>query len=235
MTEKKFRFKKNSTPLNSLHNIEVRDDGEANWLISYADLMTLLFAFFVLLTAFSTPSSDKFEKLREATAKSMGGTYTKPFNELSDELKTVLSEMNISSSVKIENLTEGLILTASTTRFFASASDKLDPEAEEILIQLAEILKKKAGGFKIIVEGHTDDVPINRNGFTTNWDLSLSRASQVVKLFEKHGIAHESLRPVGLSDIEPRQKTDGLSGEALTRARELNRRIVIKIIKNLAK
>ena len=214
---------------------EYQDDGEGNWLISYADMMTLLFGFFVLLTVFSTPDSDKFEKLREQTAKSMGGSYVRPFNELSDELKKVLNEMNITNTVKIENLTEGLVLTASTTRFFPSASAKLYNEAEAVLMQLGDILKKKASGFKIVVEGHTDDVPISTNRYESNWELSLHRASEVVRLFERAGIAHEVLRPVGMSDIEPLVQVENLSGENLTMAREKNRRIVIKIIKSMVK
>ncbi len=211
------------------------DDGDGNWLVSYADMMTLLFGFFVLLTIFSTPDSYKFEKLKQYTAKSMGGSYVVPFNELSNELKEVLNEMSISNSIRIENLTEGLILTASTTRFFSSASAKLYVEAEEILKQLANILKKKAVGFKIVVEGHTDDVPISTTKYASNWELSLLRASEVVRLFESHGIPHEALRPIGMSDIEPLIPIENLSGKELYRAREKNRRIVIKIIKTLVK
>ena len=56
-------------------------ESEENWLISYADLMTLLWGFFVIISAFSVPSKDLIEKLKQETAESMGGEYVQPFNE----------------------------------------------------------------------------------------------------------------------------------------------------------
>jgi chemotaxis protein MotB len=212
------------------------DDGyDDNWLISYADLMTLLFGFFAILTVFSTPNSQKMEQLTRATAKSMGAKYEKPFNQLSNQLQKVLDKQSIKNVIAIENVNEGLILTASSTNFFASASDELHPTAEKILADLGQILNANARGFTIVVEGHTDDVPISTKQFPSNWELSLRRASKVVRLFEKIGIAHASLRPVGLSDIEPLEPTANLSKENLLSARERNRRIVIRVIHNTLK
>lgn len=214
-------------------NHDEHEGGDENWLISYADLMTLLFGFFVLLTVFSTPNSQKMEQLTKETAKSMGSKYVKPFNELSNQLQKVLDKQSIKNIIAIENVHEGLILTASSTNFFASASDELHPDAEKILIDLGKILQANAKGFNLVVEGHTDDVSISTKQFPSNWELSLHRASRVVRLFEKMGISHTALRPVGLSDIEPIVPIANLSPVALTSARERNRRIVIRVIKNM--
>ena len=213
--------------------VEVHDDGEGNWLVSYADMMTLLWGFFVILTIFSTPDASKFEKLKEHTSQAMGGTYERPLNELTDELKDVFNQMNIDQDIRIESLVSGLKLTASSTRFFGSGEASLGVQAKSILENIGKTISQRAAGYKIIIEGHTDDVPISTRKFPSNWELSLRRASEVVRLFEKLGIPHEDLRPVGLSDIEPLEKIESLSGVILKQARAKNRRIVIRVQKQM--
>lgn len=214
---------------------EVKDDGEGNWLVSYGDMMTLLFGFFVILSIFSTPDSEKLEQLREATAKTTGTKYVRPLKELTEDLKKIIKENNMDREIQISNLLDGIKLTASSTSFFDIGSEKLQDDAKKTLTALGHILKDKAEGFKIVVEGHTDDVPIKTIQFPSNWELSLRRSSEVVRLFEGIGIEHGNLRPVGLADIEPQLATTGLQGDALRDARSKNRRIVIRIIKQLAK
>src|SRR3989339_440359 len=222
---KRYEFK--SSP------VEVHDDGEGNWLVSYADMMTLLWGFFVIITIFSTPDASKFEKLKEHTSQAMGGTYQRPLNELTEELEQVFAEMNINQDIRIENLIDGIKLTASSTRFFASGDASLSTESKSILENIGKIFQDRAQGYKIIIEGHTDDVPINTKEFPSNWELSLRRSSEVVRLFENMGIPHADLRPVGLSDIEPMKEIGGLSGDKLRDARAQNRRIVIRIQKQI--
>ena len=64
--EKKAKARKKKTVVKQ--TVVVEDDGEGNWLVSYADMMTLLFGFFVILSAFSTPDTQKMEKLKQATS-----------------------------------------------------------------------------------------------------------------------------------------------------------------------
>ena len=92
-------------------------ESEENWLISYADLMTLLWGFFVIISAFSVPSKDLIEKLKQETAESMGGEYVQPFNELTDELKDVLDQLNLTENAKIVVLSDGVKLTINHNTF----------------------------------------------------------------------------------------------------------------------
>lgn len=208
------------------------EEGEGNWLISYADLMTLLWGFFVIIAAFSTPDPTKFEKLKKKTAESMGGSYLNPFNKLTDQLKDIFKEENI-EHMKVEVLSDGLKITSSSAYFFDIGKAKLHPNASEVLKKLAKVIKSSSQSVIVHIEGHTDDVPINNKEFPSNWDLSLSRASEVVKLFETQGIEHTALRPVGLADVEPELRTENLSGAELEAARSKNRRIVIRLTKVL--
>jgi len=212
-------------------NKSSEDHGDGNWLISYADMMTLLWGFFVILSSISVPSKALIEKLKESTSKSMGGEYQKPFNEVTDELKKALKELNLEKEAQIETLSDGVKVTMKSGRLFESGSSALPAETTKTLTKIGLIIKKQDKSFRILVEGHTDDVPI-KNGLTpSNWELSSNRASNVVRLFESLGINHASLRPIGYADVEPLIPYNSLKQEELARARAQNRRIVIRLEK----
>lgn len=211
------------------------DDGEGNWLISYADLMTLLFGFFVMLSAFSTPDTKKIEQLKQATSESMGGTYEKPFKELSDSIKKFLKEIDLDKEVSVEETFEGVTITSKGTLFFDSGYAELRPQAESLLSHLTSVLVKQAQGFRIVVEGHTDDVPMNSKVYPSNWELSSARASTVVRLLESKGFARKEMRPLGLADTEPLVPNRNELGEAIPQNQAENRRIVIRLQKNINK
>ncbi|OFZ18352.1 MAG: hypothetical protein A2X94_12430 [Bdellovibrionales bacterium GWB1_55_8] len=209
------------------------DDGEGNWLVSYADLMTLLFGLFVMITAFSTPDTKKMEKLKQETAKSMGGEYTRPYEELAQDMKNILADFKLDKEVTIEQTDEGITLISKGTLFFDSGSTDLKPRARELMEKVAEILTQKARGFRVIVEGHTDDVPIVSRMYPSNWDLSSSRASTVVRLLEWKGFPHADMRPVGLADTEPLVPNRDPAGVSLIDNQAQNRRIVVRVQKQL--
>jgi chemotaxis protein MotB len=207
------------------------DDGEGNWLISYADLMTLLWGFFVIISAFSTPNPDKLELMKKKTSESMGGKYIQPYNEITDTLKNVLKELNVDKDVQIETLTDGVKITAQSAKFFEPGKANLTDEAQTVLKRVGEVLALKAKDFIILVEGHTDDVPIHTVAFPSNWELSLRRATEVIHMFEDIGLPHANLRPLGLADVQPAIKPEGLTGDELANARAKNRRIIIRLQK----
>lgn len=205
------------------------DDGEGNWLISYADMMTLLWGFFVIISALSTPDPAKIEKLKESTSESMGGKYEKPYNEITDAITKVLKELNIDKDVQIETLADGIKVTAQSAKFFEPGQAILKEEAQDVMKKIGDVLKGQGKDFIVLIEGHTDDVPIKNAMFGSNWDLSTKRATAVVHIFEELGIDHTDLRPVGLADIQPVVKIEGLEGDALSEARSKNRRVVIRL------
>jgi len=207
------------------------DDGEGNWLVSYADMMTLLVGFFVMITAFSTPDPEKIERLRKETSEAMGGKYVKPLQELTAGLKRVLQETGIESAVTVENTGDGAVLSVRGTLFFDSGSAELKPEAMSVVQNLASVLKSEAEGFRIVVEGHTDDSPIATARFPSNWELSSARAGTVVRMLELSGVTHDDLRPVGLADTAPLMPNRTPAGESITENQARNRRIVIRVQK----
>ena len=209
------------------------DDGEGNWLVSYADMMTLLFGFFVIVSAFSKPDTEKLEKLKKETSKSMGVKYEKPNEALSNSLEVVLKSLNLEKEVEIKNTDEGISIISKGTLFFDSGSTDLKPQANELMSKISDSLANSAKNFKVVVEGHTDDAPIVSDRFPSNWELSASRASTVVRLMESKGFPHEQLRPSGLADTEPVAENLNPDNTPNIDGRAQNRRIVIRVLKQL--
>ena len=230
-----------SPPTRRRHRVKVKehsvvhDDGEGNWLVSYADMMTLLFGFFVILSAFSTPDAGKMEKLKQETSKTMGVKYQNPYQEMTKALADILSESKLSDDVAISETDEGVTIVSKGTLFFDSGSTTLKPKAEELMAKVIDVLVKKAAKFKVTVEGHTDDSPMKSTTIPSNWELSSARASTVVRLFEEKGFPHDRLRPVGLADIEPVAANRDPQGKAIPDNQAQNRRIVIRVLRELPK
>ncbi len=184
-----------------------------------------------MLTAFSKPDASKLEQLKEATAQQMGVKYVKPYEELSKEIKEILKESKLENEVEVRQTAEGIMIVSKGTLFFDSGSVKLKERAHEVTTQIAAALTQRAAtsAFRVTVEGHTDDAPIISKYFPSNWELSASRASTVVRLFESLGFRHSDLRPMGFSDTEPVAKNRDDNGKPISENQSLNRRIVIRI------
>lgn len=213
--------------MNHFKHHEVEEDGESNWLVSYADLMTLLWGFFVIISSLSTPDSSKVEKIKEETSKAMGGTYTHPYNKLTDELKKVIQSLEVEKVVQVEKLVDGVQITLQSTYFFKSAEASILPEAKVLLDQIAKALVPHSKDNLIFIEGHTDDLPIQNIKFKNNWELSTKRATEVLALFLEQGAFEKNLRPVGLSDTSPLENFRSPAEES----RAKNRRVVIRLQK----
>lgn len=213
----------------------VHDDSEGNWLVSYADMMTLLLGFFVMLSAFSVPDASKMEALKKETSESMGGKYTKPFEQLSNSIQQTLQDIQLDKEVSVAQTDEGVTIVSKGTLFFDSGSSTMKESAATLMNKIADVLSKQAKDFRIIVEGHTDDSPIATKEFPSNWELSAVRAGSVVRLLEGKGLSRKNLRPIGLADTEPISPNRDAAGLPIPANQAENRRIVIRVQKQLPK
>ncbi|HEV8331574.1 MAG TPA: flagellar motor protein MotD [Steroidobacteraceae bacterium] len=109
-----------------------------------------------------------------------------------------------------------------TDILFPSGIATLSPPAEQVLTQLAQTLKPFPNSIR--VEGHTDNRPINRGAFPSNWELSSARAASVVHLFTRAGMDPARLAVVGLGENRPVQSN------ATPEGRNANRRVVLVIL-----
>jgi len=207
----------------------VHEDTEGVWLISYADLMTLLMGFFALMTSMSTMDENKFNSMAGEVAEYVGGEVEQPFEDLGSAIKQVIADKNLEDQVKVEIFKTGLVLTFKGTLLFTSGSIQLREGANVLMNGLAEILGDEAGDKKILIEGHTDDVPINRGLVASNWELSGLRANAVARLFENYKFKKEQILTIGLGETRPLVNNRDEAGNAILENQAQNRRVIIKV------
>ena len=216
------------------------------WLVSYADFITLLFAFFVVMFATSQVDTQKVGRFTESFQKAVGidvfpengktmlggnaavaattvngkGQEMLPL-ELED-LRTTL-EKNAQSGeitgVEVIVRRNELVLRLADNVVFDSGNDEIRGTARVVLGRMAADLKPRHVAVR--VEGHTDDRPIKNARFHSNWDLSTARATAVVADFIGAGIEPERLSAAGYAEFHP------LASNATAEGRAQNRRVDI--------
>lgn len=207
------------------------------YLITYADLITLLLGLFILLYTASNLDVQKYEKMVNAIGNVFGGpTQTikvipdseipiaPPLGNLKSDINSLIEKNNYTSSIKLEENSRGVTIHILEDIVFPSGSAELKKSSKIVLQQLAAIIKKLPNDVRI--EGHTDNIPISTSQFPSNWHLSVSRAlSTAYYLMTEQGLDPEKLSIVGYSEYKPLDSNESISGRAT------NRRVDIIIIK----
>jgi chemotaxis protein MotB len=210
---------------------DMHEDGDGNWLVSYADLMTLLVGFFLILQSFSTIDPEKFEQIKRATTMIFGGEYQVPYSELADTLQKEINKAGYGDQVVIKQTDAGVDISFRGALFFDLGSADLKPEALTVLGKIIPVLFTQAKDFHFLIEGHTDDIPIASGIFRNNWELSSMRACRVLGMFEDRGFSRERLKAVGFADTRPVVPNRDSNGAAIPTNQSQNRRVVIKVLK----
>ncbi len=201
------------------------EDREQLWLLSYSDMMTLLFAFFVLLLALSELNPVKLQIISEAMNQALGGAHTRPrvtLAQIQSDLEAIVRDESLETQVEVDRDKHGVALAMKGSSFFASGSTELTGPAIPFLEKIARQINRVP--YQIAIEGHTDDVPIASERFPSNWELSSARAARVVRFLIGHGVSPRRLRAVGYADTIP---VDPEIGNRTAEARACNRRVVI--------
>ncbi len=152
----------------------------------------------------------------EREAAELKSTYQGLVADLESELQK--------GEIEIEQLRSGLRVGVSDEILFRTGSADLDAEGREVLAKVAENIAKL--DYMVDVEGHTDNIPILgplKKKYPTNWELAAARASSVVRLFARRGIAGERLQAISRAEFAPVASNDDADG------RSLNRRIEIRL------
>ncbi|MGH1468764.1 MAG: OmpA/MotB family protein [Bdellovibrionales bacterium] len=206
------------------------EDTEGVWLISYADLMTLLMGFFALMLSMANFDEANFAAAGDAVAEYTGGEVEKPFEEIGESIKDVIAEKNLDQKVKVDITKASLVITFEGTLLFGSGSFNLREQAGSLMSELIKVIGEKAPDKKILIEGHTDNIPINRGVIASNWELSSLRANSVARLFETYNFKKEQILTLGFGETRPlSENTDG-NGNPIKANQEKNRRVVIKVM-----
>lgn len=213
------------------HEEHVSHD-EGPWLISYADLMTLLMGFFALMTSMATFEEEKFAQVGDETAKFFGGKVEQPFEQLGKKLQEVIKEKGIDDKVIVRVKKTEVAMIFEGTLFFDSGSVEIRANAQDTMTKIIQILGQEAAEKRILVEGHTDDVPINQGLIASNWELSSLRAAAVARMFESNQFAREQIITIGYGDTRPfvPQSEGEKAKVANSPGRAQHRRVVLKIM-----
>lgn len=209
--------------------IKKGEEGEGPWLVSYADLMTLLMGFFALVSSMSTPSKENIEKIRESATIAFGGKYEKPYKDLGVALLKVIKDNKLEEQVQVNIDVQGITLTFKGTMFFESGEFIVKPDAVKLMDTLAGVIKSQPKAYKALIEGHTDSVPISAGIIASNWELSGLRAARIAQLFENKGFGRNQLTIIGWGDARPLVPNTDEKGNPIPINMLKNRRVVIRV------
>ena len=229
-------------------------ENHERWLISYADFITLLFAFFVVMYAISAVNIGKYKVFSDALGNAFGGQGSAtPVNtqvqnlpipnpglkrrtellrkekeqmtRLAQDLLSTMAPLVKEGKVRVTQNSRGVSVEINASVLFDPGETKLMPASVEALRAVAALLKNDS--HDVQVEGHTDNQPIANPRYPSNWELSSVRASSVVRLFIDAGVAPTRLTAVGFSSNQPVADND----TPLGRAR--NRRVAVTILSGI--
>src|SRR5580658_73364 len=243
------------------------------WLVSYADFVTLLFAFFVVLYASSQVDKRQVGMLALAiqvafqemgvfqastTQVPIDASKPMPFNiaqaientestaslariashpegglgtgvengdlaKLHAELETILAPEIKRKEIAMHIEPDGLVISLREVGFFESGSAQMKAASQTAFDRIANVLRRR--DYRLRIEGHTDNVPIHTPRFSSNWELSTSRATEIVRLLiVREGFGPERLNASGYAEYHP--AATNLTPEG----RGMNRRVDIVIL-----
>jgi chemotaxis protein MotB len=141
-----------------------------------------------------------------------------------EEFQAMVAEHHLENEVTFNYCLEGLVMRLADHAVYDSGVAELSPEAMPLLAKIGEIIAKT--NYSIRIEGHTDNLPIHTEKFPSNWELSATRAVNVLRyLSEMHQISQERLSAVGFAEYRPLMPNDSVEHRAK------NRRVEIIFIK----
>ena len=257
---------------------EEEHESEERWLLTYADMITLLMTLFMVLFAISSVNTSKLEALSKSLSEALSGKIvtggasiqetgatesteqaapeppippiqptievkssasgTKAavspsaakreedeFQKLKQQIDAYAREHGLEKSLQTDVAHRGLVIRLLTDRvLFASGQAQLQPASDGLLTALARLLVTEVR-HPIVVEGHTDSTPIASAQFPTNWELSTSRATQVVRFFIRHDVSARRLQAAGVAAQRP------LASNKNDVGRSRNRRVEIVLVR----
>lgn len=202
-----------------------------DWLLSYADMITLVMAFFVLLVSMSKIDLSKYEEVQAGMARDIGNRdVTKPLQDLSTELRGKVAGAGVEDSVDIGRDDRGVVLNLASGGMFKPSSAEILPAIRPLLKDIAETLgQKRFTGYQIEIQGHTDDTPVHTPQFASNWELSSARALATLKVLNELGIDTARMKTAAFADNAPRVPNHSDTGQPYPENQAINRRVEIHV------
>src|SRR3954447_16418237 len=248
-------------------------ENEERWLLTYADMITLLMALFMVMFSIANVNKPKLESLSQslqeafsgkilpaAKSSQQSGAKEKPqrpsttppipaitplvsdasrqqaqaqvrqeqddFQRIKHDVDQYAKSHGLSSKIQSTITQRGLVIRLLTDKvLFDSGQAQLKPQAGPLLDQVAKLLQL-APGHDVMVEGHTDSVPIRGSVYPTNWELSTARASRVVRYLVEHGARSFRMGASGYAALHP------IASNSTAAGRSRNRRVEIVLLRS---
>jgi chemotaxis protein MotB len=232
----------NNTKLSIDVNAEQSDVGD--WIVTFADLMTLLLVFFVLLYAISSLNTEKFKYAIKSIQTSLGATNPKeglldlinvPESKDMDDIAEDLTGVNqrekemmmnaINEFIEDQQQSDNIIVYSKAGKItiqvrgkilFKSGDVEFNKAAMPILDEITDIILTYPE-YHVNIKGHTDDIPISTPRFPSNWELSAVRATTVLKHLISGGVDPLRLTATGYADVFPIVPNDNPENRATNR------------------
>jgi len=208
------------------------------WMVTYGDFMTLLLTFFVLLLSYSTIQEEEFKRALASFQEALGmlphersliqfervpalrARPAIPPREVLRRIRNAIYSAGLKGQMKVARDKEGIRITIKSPILFDSGKADLRPGALPVLDELILILQQNPN--VVVVEGHTDNVPIHTAEFPSNWELSTARAISVSRyMFEKGNMDPKRFNVAGYSEYHP------IEPNVTPEGRQENRRVEI--------
>ncbi|MGB9679633.1 MAG: OmpA/MotB family protein [Thermoanaerobacteraceae bacterium] len=216
-------------------------ENKERWLLTYADMITLLLIFFIVMYTISNINAQKFSQVASSLSKTFTGTdyiigdysgksivpgnMEKKSNlgDVQNQVNAFIKENNLQGMVSDYIDERGLVISLQDSLLFDLGSADVHQDEKQVLVKIGTMLKDLPN--QIRIEGFTDNLPIHNNKFDSNWELSVIRATNVLKiLIQDSGISPNRISAIGYGEFRPVAPNDTEDN------RKLNRRVDIVIM-----
>ena len=204
------------------------EEGAPSWMVTFADLMSLLLTFFILVLSFANMDIVRFREMLGSIQTAFGvqvqrreadyvafspSEFERKDLELSQrneevlnmvvQLRTIMQDDEaLQKSTGVEADDEGLVLRVDSESMFDVGSAVLKVEGVPALEAAIKILRDY--NMNLVIRGHTDNTPVRTAQFPSNWELSSARATAALRYIMEHGgFSPTRMRAVGYADSRP--------------------------------
>lgn len=220
------------------------EEGPQPWLITFADMVSLLMSMFVLLYSLSSINEKKFHDIMVSVQQSLVGLAKEPqsnrpiktmegqappeetppdkprpapdHSKLLGDLKGLVEDKEAGLPISVSVDGANVILRVEGQALFASGEAKLDPKALPVLEEITRVIKAYPQ-YRVNIKGHTDNVPIATAQMPSNWELSALRSTTVLRYLLSKGVAPNRLTATGYADLLPVAPNDSPENRAKNR------------------
>lgn len=199
---------------------------DEGWLLSYADLITNLLIFFVMMLAAAEVSRSKMQQITESLT---GVEQPASLSAIQEAIESQIEDEGLEELVHTDLTDDGLKLSLNSGLVFDSGQAYIKADTSDLLDQMLQTLVPYAERYDFAVEGHTDSTPVGTGSvYASNWELSADRANAVRSRLEQVGVAADRIRVEGYADTVPLPE-ETLEGLDEREQLALHRRVVVRI------